>query len=160
MTPIFSFDFRRIFFQKCCVRCSHFSCVRLLFWCQNCRFWCVWCQQLFLIPKHPNLMYVTSIFLFLMSLLPFSHSITSDLFFYKSSKQPFLTFDAIDIVYWTRNPKPVYKYRNNDASDINYRFLLAFCGSRPWFIWLFDYPQGLYIYKRIIQCLFCLIFKQ
>lgn len=53
----------------------------------------------FLIPKHPNLMYVTSIFLFLMSLSSFTHSITSDLFFYKSSEQPFLTFDAIDIVY-------------------------------------------------------------
>ena len=80
----------------------------------------------FLIPKHPNLMYVTSIFLFLMSLSSFSHSITSDLFLYKSSEQPFLTFDAIDIVYWTRNPKPVYKYRNNDASDINYRFCTCF----------------------------------
>ena len=71
-------------------------------------------------------MYVTSIFLFLMSLSSFSHSITSNLFFYKSSEQPFLTFDAIDIVYWTRNPKPVYKYRNNDASDINYRFYTCF----------------------------------
>ena len=53
----------------------------------------------FLIPKHQNLMYVTSIFLFFMSLSSFSHSITSDLFFYKSSEYPFSVFDAIDIVY-------------------------------------------------------------
>ena len=126
MTTIFSFDFRRIFFQKCRVWRSRIYFCEAVFWCQNCRFWCVWRQQLFLIPKHTNLMCVTSIFLFLMSLSSFSHSITSDLFFYKSSEQPFLTFDAIDIIYWTWNPKPVYKYRNNDASDINYRFLLAF----------------------------------
>jgi len=80
----------------------------------------------FLIPKHPNLMYVTSIFLFLMSLSSFSHSITSDLFFYKPSEYPFPVFDAINIVYWTRNPEPVYKYQNNDASDINYRFYTCF----------------------------------
>ena len=126
MTPIFSFDFRRIFFQKCYVWRSRIYLCKAAFLMSELPLLMCMTPTAFLIPKHPNLMYVTSKFLFLMSLSSFSHSITSDLFFYKSSEQPFLTFDAIDIVYWTWNPKPVYKYRNNDASDINYRFLLAF----------------------------------